>query len=484
VTGPTGAFVVIVYGIVQTHGVDGLIVATIMAGAILVALGLARLGGAIKFVPRPLIVGFTTGIALIIFLSQIRDLLGLETGPVPADFFEMLGVYWESARTVNPAAVALAASAILIIVAAPRVTPKIPGPFLALVATTVAAVLLDLDVETIGTRFGALASSIPAPRLPTVTFSMVADLVGPAFTIALLAAIESLLSAVVADGMIGGRHRSNMELVALGFGNIVTPLFGGIPATGAIARTATNVKYGGRTPVAAIVHAFTLLLITLFAGRWAEHIPFATLGAILVVAAYRMSEWRSFRAEFRAPRSDLFVLLTTFVLTVAVDLSVAVQVGMVLAVFLFMRRMSEVTNVREIAVGFEEETGDLFSTDPQAVARREIPPGVQVYEIDGPFFFGAAEMFKERVQIVAGKPKALILRMRHVPAIDSTGLHALRQLVERSRAEGVRVMLSGVHTQPRAALERSGLLARIGEENVFDDLDAALAAARDGLAVS
>jgi SulP family sulfate permease len=241
------------------------------------------------------------------------------------------------------------------------------------------------------------------------------------------------------------------------------------------------VKYGGRTPVAAIVHALTLLLITLFAGGWAEHIPFATLGAILVVTAYRMSEWRSFVAEFRAPKSDLFVLLTTFILTVAVDLTVAVQVGVVLAAFLFMRRMSEVTNVREIAGGFDDETDDLFSTDPQAVAHRDIPAGVQVYEIDGPFFFGAAEMFKERVQLVAGRPRVLILRMRNVPAIDSTGLHALRQLVERSRGDGVRVILSTVHTQPMAALERSGLLALIGEEHLFEDLDDALAAARQSL---
>lgn len=273
-----------------------------------------------------------------------------------------------------------------------------------------------------------------------------------------------------------------MELVALGIGNVVTPLFGGIPATGAIARTATNVKHGGRTPVAGIVHALTLLLITLFAGRWAADIPFATLAAILMVVAYRMSEWRSFVAEFWAPRSDLAVLLATFVLTVVVNLTVAIQVGMVLSAFLFMRRMAEVTSVSVIVEGFEEETGDLFATDPLSVARRTLPEGVQVYEIDGPFFFGAAEMFKERVTVVAGRPKILILRLRNVPAIDSTGLHALRQLVERSRHEGVRVILSSVHAQPRAALERSGLLAELGEENLVENLDEALARARSQLA--
>ena len=300
-------------------------------------MGLARLGGAIKFVPRPVIVGFTTGIALIIFAGQIRDLLGLQMAQVPADFLAMVGAYAGSIGTASAQAILLAAAAVVIILATTVIAPRIPGPFIALVATTLAAKAFHLDVETIGSRFGAISASLPAPHLPDVSAPTILALVGPAFTIALLAAIESLLSAVVADGMIGGRHRSNMELVALGIGNVVTPFFGGIPATGAIARTATNVKYGGRTPVAGIVHALTLFLITLLAGRWAGDIPFATLAAILVVVAYRMSEWRSFVAEFRAPRSDLAVLLTTFVLTVVAGLSVAIQVGMVLAAFLFMR---------------------------------------------------------------------------------------------------------------------------------------------------
>ena len=482
--GPTGAFVVIVYGIVQTHGIDGLIVATVMAGLILVVLGLARFGGAIKFIPHPVVVGFTSGIALIIFTSQIKDLLGLEMGDVPAEFFAKWRAYADHIGTLNAQAMGLAALAIAIILLWPRVSRKIPGPFVALIATTALAQVLSLEVETIGTRFGEISSSLPAPALPEVNLSMVAALVGPAFTIALLAGIESLLSAVVADGMIGGRHRSNMELVAQGVANIVTPLFGGIPATGAIARTATNVKNGGRTPVAGIVHAATLLLITLFFGRWAAYIPFATLAAILAVVAYHMSEWRSFRAEFRAPKSDLAVLLITFGLTVVVDLTVAIQVGMVLAAFLFMRRMAEVTNVSVVTREFEEATGDPHRSDPNAVHRRVVPPGVEVYEINGPFFFGAAETFKERVGAIEGRPRVLIIRMRNVPAIDSTGMHALGDLVRRSRRDGVRVLLSDVHAQPLVALGRSHLLDELGEENIFGNLDDALNAAREHLGLS
>jgi sulfate permease, SulP family len=476
--GPTGAFVVIVYGIVQTHGIDGLIVATMMAGVMLVLLGVARFGGAIKFIPYPVVIGFTSGIALIIFTSQIKDLLGLEMGEVPAEFLDKLRVYAENIGTVNPQAVGLAGLAMAIIVLWPRVSHRVPGPFAALIVTTVLARGLSLDVETIGSRFGEIPSGIPAPSLPDVSLPMMLALVGPAFTIALLGGIESLLSAVVADGMTGGKHRSNMELVAQGAANIVTPLFGGIPATGAIARTATNIRNGGRTPVAGIVHALTLLLITLFFGRWAGYIPFATLAAILVVVSYHMSEWRTFRAEFSAPKSDLAVLLTTFVLTVAVDLTVAIEVGMVLAAFLFMRRMSEVTNVSAVTREFSEETGDPFATDRNAARRREIPEGVEVYEINGPFFFGAAEKFNDRVMVVEGKPKVLIIRMRNVPLIDSSGLHALGQLVRRSQRDGVRVMLSDVHAQPLVALGRSHVLDELGEESLFGNLDDALNEAR------
>ena len=479
--GPTGAFVVIVYGIVQQHGIDGLIIATLMAGVILIALGMAGLGAAIKFIPHPVVTGFTSGIALIIFSGQVKDLLGLQMGEVPAEFFAKWRAYAENFHTIHLPTVGVATLALAIIVFWPRFSRKIPGPFVALIVTTGLVHLLGIEVETIGGRFGSISSALPAPRLPEVSLETVTVLVGPAFTIALLAAIESLLSAVVADGMIGGKHRSNMELVAQGVANIVTPLFGGIPATGAIARTATNIKNGGRTPVAGMVHAITLLLITLFFGRWAGYIPFATLGAILVVVSYHMSEWRSFRAEFTAPRSDLIVLLTTFALTVAIDLTVAIQVGMVLAAFLFMRRMAEVTNVQAVSREFADESNDPYLTDQNAVQRRSIPAQVQVYEINGPFFFGAAETFKERVSDLEGQPRVLIIRMRNVPAVDSTGLHALGELVQRSRRGGVRVMLSDVHAQPLIAIGRSHLLDVLGDENVFGNLDDALNAAREEL---
>ena len=476
--GPTGAFVVIVYGIVETYGVEGLLLATMMAGVILVLFGLARFGGAIKFIPYPVIVGFTSGIALIIASGQIKDLLGLEMGPVPSEVLEQWRAYADALPTASPEALGIAGLALGIILVWPRLKVRVPGPFVALIVTSVLAAVMDLQVETIGSRYGQIGSRIPYPSLPPASPELVVALIGPAFTIAILAGIEALLSAVVADGMIGGRHRSNMELVAQGVANIASPLFGGIPATGALARTATNVRNGGRTPVAGIVHAATLLLITLFFARWAAYIPFATLAAILVVVAYHMSEWRTFVAEFRAPLSDLAVLLTTFVLTVAVDLTVAIEVGMVLAAFLFMRRMAEVTNITALTRELDEDAPDPYTADPNAVRLRDVPAGAEVYEINGPFFFGAAETLRERVHLEEGYPKVLIIRMRNVPAIDSTGMHALGELVRRSRGEGVRVMLSDVHAQPLIAIGRSHLLDVLGDENVFGNLDDALNAAR------
>ena len=475
--GPTGAFVVIVSGIVQQHGVDGLIAATLLAGVILIVFGLLRFGGAIKFIPYPVTIGFTSGIALIIFSSQIRDLLGLEMNAVPSAFLPKWDAYVHAFDSVNPWALLIAVTTLGIILVWPRISTKIPGPFVALIVSTALAQLLHLPVETIGARFGEIHAGLPRPTLPHLSLASIASLSGAAFTIALLAAVESLLSAVVADGMIGGRHRSNMELVAQGVANIASPLFGGMPATGAIARTATNVKNGGRTPVAGMTHAITLLLITLFFGRWAALIPLATLAAILVVVAFHMSEWRTFVSEFRAPKSDVAVLLTTFLLTVLVDLTVAIEVGMVLAAFLFMRRMAEVTNISVLTHEFTDPVDD-FEHDPNAVRTRAIPDGVQVYEITGPFFFGAAEMFKDRVGRIAGKPKVLIIRLRHVPAIDSTGLHALRELIHRSRQEGILVVLSDVHAQPVVALERSGLYDELSEENIHGNIDDALNRAR------
>jgi SulP family sulfate permease len=339
-----------------------------------------------------------------------------------------------------------------------------------------------LPVETIGTRFGEINASIPHPQVPHLTFAQVRLLVGPAFTIAMLAAVESLLSAVVADGMIGGRHRSNMELVAQGVANVVTPMFGGIPATGAIARTATNIKHGARTPVAGMIHSLTLLVITLFVGRWVALIPMATLAAILVVVSYHMSEWRVFVAELRSPKSDVAVLLATFGLTVFVDLTVAISVGMVMAAFLFVRRMAGVTSIAPASQDMREEEDDSaeddYYSDAAAAHDRAIPKGVEIYEIKGPFFFGAAETFKDTIARIAGNPKVLILRMRGVSVLDSTGLHALKDVIHRSRKDGTAVLLSEVRAQPLEALTNSSVMEDIGADTLFTDFDTALESAR------
>ena len=478
--GPTGAFVVIVAAIVARHGIGGLTVATIMAGLMLVALGLARLGGVIKFIPFPIVTGFTAGIAVIIFSSQVPDLVGLGLREVPAEFFARWRAYLGAAGTAHLPTLAVGAGTLMVLLLWPLVFRRIPAPFVALVLATGAVFLLDLPVATIGTRFGSLDFSFPAPSLPPMTEAMVVGLVGPAVTIALLGAIESLLSAVVADGMIGGRHRSNMELAAQGVANIVAPIFGGMPATGAIARTATNVKNGGRTPVAGIVHAVTLLLITLFAGAWAARIPMAALAAILVVVAYHMSEWRTFRAEIRtAPRSDAAVMLTTFTLTVVVDLTVALAVGMVLAAFLFMKRMAETSNVqaisREVLAG---EAGEE-ETPTQAAWRKLVPKGVVVYDINGPFFFGAAETFSEYLGQVAGKPKAIVLDLEGVPVMDSTGLRALTTLVARRTREGVPVFVVGLREQPKDLILRSPLADLLGRDRLDLSPEAAVEAIRN-----
>src|SRR5437588_3488923 len=478
--GPTGAFVVIVYGIVLRHGIDGLVLCTVMAGVLLVILGATGLGSAVRFIPRPVIVGFTNGIAVLIASTQIKDFFGLKIAKVPGDFVGRIESIARHFHTLSIAETTLGIIALALILICLRYLKRVPGGIVALAVGTALVYLMELPVETIGSRFGGIPSGLPHFALPVFHWSLVQPLISPAITVAILGAIESLLSAVVSDRMSNDKHNPNMELVAQGIANIVSPLFGGIPATGAIARTATNVKNGGRTPVAGITHAMTLLLITLFFGRWAGLIPMAGLAAILVVVAYSMSEWRTFVSEFRAPKSDVAVLLTTFLLTVLVDLTVAIEVGMVLAAFLFMRRMAEVTNISVLTHEFTDPVDD-FEHDPNAIRRRVIPEGVQVYEITGPFFFGAAEMFKDRVARIAGKPKVLILRLRHVPAIDSTGLHALRELVQRSRNEGILVILSDVHAQPVVALERSGLYDELSEENIHGNIDDALNRAREAL---
>ena len=476
--GPTGAFVVIVYGIVQQYGVAGLTVATIMAGVILIVLGVARLGGAIKFIPAPVTTGFTSGIAVIIFSGELRDFFGLRMPGVPAEFVAKIQAYAAHADSVTPWAAGVATLTLVILVFWPRISLKVPAPFVALVVTTLIVQFAQLPVETIGSRFGTIDASFPAFRLPDIALHDLPRLVAPAFAIAMLGGIESLLSAVVADGMIGGRHRSNMELVAQGVANVVTPLFGGIPATGAIARTATNIKAGGRTPVAGMTHSITLLLITLFFGRWAALIPMATLAGILVVVAYHMSEWRTFRGMLSAPRGDIAVLLVTFGLTVFVDLTVALGVGMVLASFLFMQKMAAATHVTAITELFADEEAESDDLLSGAVASGAIPPGVQIYEIDGPFFFGAADKFKETIGSIQRAPAVLILRMRNVGLLDATGMALIKELVKKGKREGTTLILAGVHEQPREAMARSGLLEAIGPENIGADLTDALVRAR------
>ncbi len=473
--GPTGAFIVLVYAIVQKYGYDGLATATLMAGALLIVMGVARLGTVIKFIPYPVTVGFTSGIALIILTGQIRDFFGLQMSAVPAEFIEKLEAFAAHVGSVNPWAVAMGALTLSIVIFWPRVTRRVPGSLIAILLTTLLVQFFHLPVETIASRFGSVPSSLPAPRLPTISWELVRQMFSPALSIALLAGIESLLSAVVADGMTERRHRSNMELIAQGVANIVSPLFGGIPATGAIARTATNIKNGGRTPVAGIVHALTLLLILLFFGKWAALIPMATLAGILVIVAYNMSEWQMFAKMFRSPKGDILVLVSTFLLTVLVDLTVAIQVGVVLAAFLFMRRMAEATQVGYVTgMLSEEENPD----DPLALKLREVPAGVEVFEVAGPFFFGAADKFKDALATAKGRPKVLILRLRHVLTLDATALQALESVHAKARRAGTVLLLSGVHTQPLIVLERSGLLAQIGEDNVLGNIDATLNRAR------
>ncbi|MEQ1856553.1 MAG: SulP family inorganic anion transporter [Longimicrobiales bacterium] len=461
--GPTGAFVVLVFSIVQEFGYDGLAVATLLAGALLIAMGWARLGAVIRFIPYPVTVGFTTGIALVIAVGQIPDALGLQLAEAEVDFLPRMIAYFEARSSLDPVALALTAATIGVLVAWPRVSRRLPGPLVALVLATVATHAFGLDLETIQSRFGGVPSTLPEFRLPVVDLATVPLLLQPALAIALLAGIESLLSAVVADGMTGRRHRANAELVAQGLANLASPLFGGIPATGAIARTATNVKNGGRTPVAGIVHALTLLVILTTIGRWVALVPMAALAGILLVVAYNMSELRMFRGLLRGPRSDVLVLVSTFALTVLVDLVMALEVGVVMAALLFMRRMSEVSTVRSITDQFTDEERAGFAFEDADVV---LPEGTEVFEVAGSFFFGSAQRFSEVLSEMRSKPRLVILRLRDVLALDSTGLYALEQVHTRLRHRGTHLILSGVHAQPMDVLVRSGAYERIGVDNV------------------
>ena len=462
--GPTGAFIAIVYGIVQVYGIDGLIIATFMAGVMLIIMGFARLGSVIKFIPYSLIIGFTSGIALIIFSSEVKDLFGLKMGAVPADFIDKWKTYISYFHTTQLTTVVVGASTIAIISLWPKITRKVPGSLIAILVTTLAMQLLHLPIETIGSKFGGIPSSLPKPAIPHIDFATIKHLIQPAFTIALLGGIESLLSAVVSDGMIGGNHKSNMELVAQGTANIFSSIFGGIPATGAIARTATNVKNGGRTPVAGITHAITLLLILLFFGKWASLIPMATLAGVLVVVAYNMSEWRHFLSVIKGPKSDRAILLTTFLLTVFIDLTVAIEIGMILAAFLFMRNMIKSSAVSSLTKEFENgSNGD----DKELLENYTIPKNVEVFEITGPLFFGAAYKFKEAMRFIENPPKVLIIRMRKVPIIDATGIKTITEVYKESKQKGTKLILSEVHSQQIVKeLKEARLLFSIGKANV------------------
>lgn len=474
--GPTGAFIVVVYGIVQQFGVNGLIMATFIAGILLIIMGLAKFGSAIKYIPYPLIIGFTTGIAVIIFSSEMKDFFGLKMGAVPADFVSKWIAYGEHISFVNIYAVAIGAFTLLVILLWPKVTHKVPGSLIAIVITTLVVHFFKLPVETIGSRFGAIPSSLPHPVMPGVSLSVIQQLIRPAFTIALLGSVESLLSAVVADGMIGGSHRSNTELIAQGFANICSSLFGGIPATGAIARTATNIKNGGRTPVAGIVHALTLLVIMLFVGKWAALIPMATLGGILVIVAWNMSEMESFINVAKGSRSDAAVLVSTFLLTVFVDLTVAIEIGMILAAFLFMRRMMKTSSVEHAIYKYDSES-DVLS------GLADLPEGVDVFEINGPLFFGVAYKFKDAMKIIEKPARILIIRMRHVPIIDATGIRTLKEVNKDVQSKGTKLILAEVNSeQVIEELKKARLMFQIGKANVTDSYEKALERANEILA--
>jgi len=471
--GPTGAFVVIVYGILMKYGATNLAICTVMAGVILVVMGLAKMGSMIKFIPYPVTMGFTSGIAVLIFSTQIKDFLGLKVAGVPGEFLERIRVLGLALPTVQWPTVGLAVASLLIIVLWPKRWSKyVPGSVVALLLGTALVFAFHLPVETIGTRFGGIPQGLPAFHLPDLSGVDLRHLFQPALTIALLAAIESLLSAAVADGMIDDRHDSNQELVAQGVANVLSPLFGGIPATGAIARTATNVRLGGRTPVAGMAHAVTLLIILLAAAPLAKFVPLATLSAVLVVVSCNMGEWHQFARLLKWPKSDAAVFLTAFALTVIMDLTVAVEVGMVLAAVMFIKRIAETTQIMAVDESNETE-------GPQhSVVGKEVPEGVLIFRVFGAFFFGAVDKLETALKRARQEPKVLILRMRKVLAMDATGLNALEDLSDKLRLRHQHLILSAPHTQPYMMMVKAGFIDQIGEENVCADITAALERAR------
>ncbi|NOQ24271.1 MAG: sulfate permease [Bacteroidales bacterium] len=479
--GPTGAFIIIVFGIVAKYGVSGLTVATFIAGFIIIILGITKLGSVIKYIPQSVIVGFTSGIALIIFSTQIKDFFGLQMESVPSDFIEKWGAYFRNIHTINYYAVIITITTIAISVYLPRITKKIPGSLVAIILSTLVVSIFNLPVDTIYSNFGDIPANFPKPSLPVINFKIIKELIEPAFAIALLGSIESLLSAVVADGMTGGRHRSNMELIAQGAANIVSSIFGGIPATGAIARTATNIKNGGKTPVAGIVHAITLLLIMLFVGKWAKLIPMASLAGILIVVAYNMSEYKSFFSLARGPRSDAVILFITFGLTVMVDLVIALEIGMVLAAFLFMKKMADLSHINEIT----DEINDVKDIeDPEATGNYIIPKGVEIYEVNGPLFFGAAYKFRDALKLSNRKPQVVIIRMRYVPTIDATGLHHLKEIAKDLQHKKIKIIISGIQPEVYKKLEKSRIVFLIGKRNIKNHIKLSIDRANEIIASS
>lgn len=485
--GPTGAFIVIVAGIVSQYGMQGLIIATLMAGVILVVMGLCKMGAIFKFIPYPIIVGFTSGIAVTIFSTQMKDFFGM-TIDVPSGFIPQWGCYLSNLSNINIAETLLSVASLLVIIFWGKVTKKIPGSLIALIVATLASLLLNkfagISFATIGSKFPELANGLPMPKpvMPALDFETVKNLVSPAFTIAILCAIESLLAAMVADGVTGKKHHANTELIGQGVANIVTPLFGGIPATGAIARTMASINNGGKSPVAGIIHAVVLLLIYLFLMPYAVYIPLSCLAAILVMVAYNMSEWRSFKYLLRGDKSDVAVLIITFLLTVIVDLTVAIEVGVVLAIILFVKRVMETSSIKvleddKIAGTEDDEIAALDDTE-----HFNIPKGVEVYEVDGPFFFGLASRFEEIDQRSKHDTKIRIIRMRKVPFIDSTGINNLRNLYQRTRKRGIIVILSGVNDSVRATLEKFGVDKELGSDFICPHIVPALAKANEELA--
>lgn len=477
--GPTGAFIIIIYGIIQQYGMEGLTIATLMAGVFLVLFGLLKLGTIIKYIPYPIVVGFTSGIAVTIFTTQIKDLFGLSIDSVPSDFIEKWGCYISNFSTADMWCSIVGLVSVVIIAITPRFSKKIPGSLVAIIVMTVLALVLKnyfgvTTIETIGDRF-SVSNAIPEAQLPAMSWATIKSLVPPALTIAVLGAIESLLSATVADGVISDHHNSNTELVAQGIANLATPIFGGIPATGAIARTMTNINNGGRTPVAGIIHAIVLLLIFLFLMPLAKYIPMACLAGVLVIVSYGMCGWRSFAALMRNPKSDVAVLLITFFLTIIFDLTVAIEVGLIIACLLFMKRMSETTDVKVIMDEINEES-DIIKGSLEHLT---IPEGVEVYEINGPYFFGAGNRFEEIMATLGDRPKVRIIRMRKVPFVDSTGIHNLTNLCAMSKDEGIQIVLSGVSEKVHSQLQKAHFYDLVGEQNICSHINIALERARE-----